>query len=695
MKKTAEITWSLMHPTPLDPDYMRRVVQKSAEYRVDSFEICAACHSLLGGMDGLLLYEDFPHAAAKIDRAAILKNRETLREVLNIAHAAGKPVYYWHREVMVPDGLLTDLPSLLDGNGEFDFFGEAFGTLLRYKIDRTFAEVPELDGLVLTLTEADYSVIHNSNAKDFPPVKVVERIVSIFAEELRKRNRHFVLRSFGSIAQDYEDIISGGAAAAKKFPFEIETKITPYDFDPFLPVNPFLRAVPGTTLGAECDCLGEFLGAGFLPAENVDNIVRYVRNGQAAGVSRYAIRLDRVGNSVFDAYEINLYAYARAVDDPDVTAEDIRREWADRHYPGSARMTFLDLGLDGFSVVKKTHFLDGNVIFHQFPISRDFRIPKAGYAFALFKENIDLHLGQGIWSILSANRTPGRKALLAEKDAAVSLAKAGLARLAALPREPGYEAEYVWRERLWKNACAATEAVRAFCRCVAAYFDDMESHAPEPKRLTLAIAEAEKLFADLAETPLEESAEPGKFVNGMGHDLFRRGKTVRDAYLEPLHILVSLLPQEYAAEFSARDRYAPGTCDCVVCGGLADDWRCGRYMHGSHARLLNGFPVRYAGNRVFPNGFIDLELVCPGEAAEVLFRSDPEAEEKRFSVEIDGVRRDCVFDAEGFCTLDATPREGLVKIRLAKAPGADYPSFRVVAAKQKSRPSARPDFCLG
>ena len=121
-----EITWSLMHPTALDVNYMRRVVEKSKEYNVDSFEICAACHSLYGGMDSFLLYEDFPTAAKNIDKELILKNRETFNEILDLAHSVNKPVYYWHREVMVPNGLLEDVPELIDEDGEFDLLGEAF-----------------------------------------------------------------------------------------------------------------------------------------------------------------------------------------------------------------------------------------------------------------------------------------------------------------------------------------------------------------------------------------------------------------------------------------------------------------------------------------------------------------------------------------------------------------------------------------
>ena len=110
-----EITWSLMHPTPLDADYMARVCAKAAEYgNVDSFEICAECHSPLGGLNGLTTLEKYPKAHAKCDLAAIKKNCADLKQVVNIAHAAGKPVYYWHREVFIMPGVLDDVPSMLD-----------------------------------------------------------------------------------------------------------------------------------------------------------------------------------------------------------------------------------------------------------------------------------------------------------------------------------------------------------------------------------------------------------------------------------------------------------------------------------------------------------------------------------------------------------------------------------------------------
>ena len=139
--KRPEITWSLMHPTPLDPDYVKKLVKKAAEadYTVDSFEICGQCHSPYGGLDGLVDYREFPAAFASWDQSAVADNQCKLNKILDISHAAGKAVYLWHREVMLPPGMLEDMPGLLDGDGEFDLTGKAFADLIRYKLDKTFA----------------------------------------------------------------------------------------------------------------------------------------------------------------------------------------------------------------------------------------------------------------------------------------------------------------------------------------------------------------------------------------------------------------------------------------------------------------------------------------------------------------------------------------------------------------------------
>ena len=130
--KKSEISWSLMHPTPLNVEYIRQLIDKSEVYHVDSFEICGQCHTPYGGLDGLIDYREFPHAHANWDQKKVAETQEVMKEIIRLSHEAGKEVYYFHREVMIPPGLLEDLPGLLDENGEFDLLSETFASLIRY-----------------------------------------------------------------------------------------------------------------------------------------------------------------------------------------------------------------------------------------------------------------------------------------------------------------------------------------------------------------------------------------------------------------------------------------------------------------------------------------------------------------------------------------------------------------------------------
>ena len=76
--KYPEITWSLMHPTPLDPDYVKKLVAKAREYTVDSFEICGQCHTPYGGLDGLINYREYHSAFVNWDQDKVTENQNKL-----------------------------------------------------------------------------------------------------------------------------------------------------------------------------------------------------------------------------------------------------------------------------------------------------------------------------------------------------------------------------------------------------------------------------------------------------------------------------------------------------------------------------------------------------------------------------------------------------------------------------------------
>ena len=686
--RPVEITWSILHPSKLDAANMRAIVAAAQAYRVDSFEVCGEAHTSLGSLDGAIRFRDYPAAAARLDLAARDQNIRALQEIAKLAHASGRPVVYWHREVMVPREIVESVPGLLDETGEFDLLGGAYHDLLRSKIREFFDAVPQMDGLVLTVTESDYSVIHNSNPTRYPPAQVVAQVITTFAAELRRLKKRFVLRSFGSVPQDYEDILAGANAVDTQFAFEVETKITPFDFSPFLPFNRYLQCTGRFTRSAEYDSIGEFLGAGFLPAADPERVIASVRFAQDCGVDRHTIRVDRIGHATFDSPQaINLLAFDRAIREPGVTADEIWRQWAARHWPDCpAEMTaVMRRGID---VVKKCQFIDGHVIFHAFPIDPTWKWLQACGILSVFRPGISLSRHQGMWGILPERTTPTRAALLAEKDEAVRLADESLRALDTLAAQLPAAEERLARAT-WENAVIVTRLIREWCRCVCAYFDDIEGRETQHPNLSRAVTVAKVEFeralpgcTTTAAVTTKTSAETHGHEYG-DHDEVE--DSLARAYVRPLWCLIELLEPQFHGELAERNtwRGQPGVIDSVVCGGLADDHRIIRYMHASHARLERGHPVRFAGNRVFPNGFIECRLEAPAQGScRLVITGDP-TQSDGFHLWINGHDREAVYDAQGHfeTELSPAPPAGALRavvVRILKS-GARYPAIRTIA----------------
>ena len=633
-----EISWSLMHPEKLDSVYMQRIVAESAHHPVDHFEICGGDAV---GLDGLMLYEEYPLAAAAQDMEAVRESRAQLRAIVRLGHEAGKEVFYWHREILCNDGVIATFPDLIGPDGEFDLFGKTYEQLLRYKIGKTFELVPDLDGLVLTLTEARYSVLHHSRPDLYPPEKVVAHIGRIFAEELEARGKRFIMRSFGSIAEDYEAFMAGDALLAKEHRFEVETKITPYDFDPFLPDNPFLVKVPGTTLGAECDATGEFLGCGRLLAEQVEEIVRYVRFARTRGVDRFVIRLDRRGKSVFDIYPITLYAYEQAIRHPKLTADQIRRSYYEERYPSDLCDSLCAMSRDGMEVVRKTEYIDRNPIFHTFPFPPKLHLLKAGGILDVFAPHGSLEKARQQWGILSDRDVPGRARILQEKEEAVALVHRNLRRLDAV-KERLDAKDRKRLEEAWANSRAESESVLELCRVICAYFDEMEARSGEAPSLHAA-------------------------MDGLAAGI--EGLTL----LRPIPELARCFAEEYPLELALHRELDSRSVDYVLPGCTTDQIRTEHYMHGCFYEVRDGRPIVQVGNPVFPNAYLAVTMKGADRPAVLRIRG-----EGRCCVQVNGTELEADLSS-GVAQLPL-PAAGSYEIRVSKQNGSPlFPVLESVA----------------
>ena len=638
-----EITWSLMHPTRLDTVYMQRVIRESEGHHVDNYEICGACNSGCdGSLDGLLLFEEYPEAASRQNIDEVLHNRKSLARIVEMSHGAGKKVYYWHREVLCNDGVLVSFPGLLDQDGEFDLLGEAYERFLRYKIRKAFEAVPDLDGIVLTLTEASFSALHNSRPDKYPPAKVVEKVGGIFAEELESRGKRFILRSFGSIKEDYEAIAEGARALAKSHRFEVETKITPYDFDPFLPDNMFLEKIPGCTMGAECDVLGEFLGCGRMLPEQVDEAVRYVRYARKKKVDRFTLRLDRKGCSVFDVYPVNLYAYEQAITHPGKSARRIRREYYSSMYPDDVADALVQVSRDGMECVRKTEFIDGNLIFHWFPTDPDLKLLKAGGILSAFAPSGDLSRTCRQWAMLSDRKVPGHDAILREKAAAVEIAGRNLSRVQSLAER----LDSADRGRLlsaWKASEGEAVSLLELSKVICAYFEDMQAR-------------------DTGATTLKKAFE------GL------QGRLEGVSMLRPVPEIAARFMEDYPAELSLRRRFDGNCLDCILPGSVTDQVRTEHYMHGCYCSMADGVPVVTVGNPVYPDAYLAMRLKGTEEPVVIEVRGSGTCR-----VSVNGSAEEYVLD--GGVRIQAPACSSGYELSLTRVPGAGFPMVESVSMR--------------
>jgi hypothetical protein len=100
-------------------------------------------------------------------------------------------------------------------------------------------------------------------------------------------------------------------------------------------------------------------------------------------------------------------------------------------------------------------------------------------------------------------------------------------------------------------------------------------------------------------------------------------------------------------------------------------------MHASHARLWQRRPARFAGNRVFPNGYIDVALALPPRGRARLVILGDAGAARRFQLTVDGHTTAREFSAEGEFECDvaaATPESRTINVRIQKL-SATYPAI--------------------
>ena len=301
----------------------------------------------------------------------------------------------------------------------------------------------------------------------------------------------------------------------------------------------------------------------------------------------------------------------RFIHDPEATADEVLTEYAAAHY-GAAASRMAEIEGRELEMVRNINFIDSHLTFHAFPLRPNLKYVKAGCIFGAFHENADLSMSRGSWSMLYWKKAPTHEHILAEKARGLAMAEEGLAAVRSLQSELPSD-EYTRLSRAWENATKVARALQAFTKCIVAYFEEMEAGRDIPERLEAASAEAVSLIESMM-----DDVHPDVTVRRF-YPATEKG-CLDYAYFNGLRFYCRELLAEYRAERAVRRQLLDRNdiVDFVVPGGIYDDGRVLRPMHGAHSELVDGTPVRWVGNTVFPNGTIEVSLRdAPGAHLEI------------------------------------------------------------------------------
>jgi hypothetical protein len=171
----------------------------------------------------------------------------------------------------------------------------------------------------------------------------------------------------------------------------------------------------------------------------------------------------------------------------------------------------------------------------------------------------------------------------------------------------------------------------------------------EEKYAARAVKEIESLMTNVN----DDFTGKGSYFNVVGGNLDR-------VYFVGLRFFCRELVREYGIERAMRRKLEQEKAyDFVIAGGIYDDNRVIRTMHGAYSQTKSDRVVRYAGNPVFPNGTITVRLNAPKDA-KVTVDLDP-----------DGAKA---------CRVDKSWKDGVWTVTVGKK-GVDYPGVLSIACR--------------
>jgi len=343
------------HATAMDLDYLMKVLDAAEAYGFNALQICGDTHGA-GNLDGVTVFERFPKANDVQEMDGVRRRREILRTVCRAAHDRGMEVYYWHHELWFPQRLPEVYPDWFAAAPKNRFTrdlytdrvpriepGAPIWDFMDAKFDEAFAQIPELDGTVMTIQESRVPVY--CLFEDFE--QQVEALVDQYRRleaAHRRAGRKWIIRTFAWREHEYRVVTEAIRRWRPGVP--VESKGVPMDWDLYYPYDPLLGEFEGMTKHVEIAPSCEFYGCTTHP---VGHPWLYTSNLAFAGERGHtgaAVRMDRAGTTMLGGPDEGVLACIGAwLNDPAGTdVGEVYVQWMMERYgvdrPTGRRMVF-------------------------------------------------------------------------------------------------------------------------------------------------------------------------------------------------------------------------------------------------------------------------------------------------------------------------------------------------------------------
>ncbi|MBN2581343.1 MAG: hypothetical protein JXB10_20345 [Pirellulales bacterium] len=392
------------------------------------------------------------------ERKMALQVQTSLRCSAKMTSEAGMEFWYVYQGLMMPDldRLRRIAPELFNRHGEPDMAGDAIYAFIAGQLEELHALAPELDGIEVWIMECANVQIFRLAHQPLSTAEIIERMVATIHKACRKYGWEMTL-DLHTAAGNTQTLQAIFAAAKRRPDVIISGDNVIGDFSLALPFNRHLHEAAKTNrVCVHFDLNGEYWGRNYVPTSALRQYERDLEEARRLGVESVNGRISTAHDvwsphgNILPRYRkeyppftnrslqitctdtlgrLNAHFFCRRARDPSVTREQAAKEFLVEQFGNSAE-SLVPVFLRVEEVDQGIFFMGGNYFAAQSVVRDPWHYPLWGWneymtlpAGTPFPTSEMLAAKRGSaafagWPTPVGHRTPGPRAILAEKAAA-------------------------------------------------------------------------------------------------------------------------------------------------------------------------------------------------------------------------------------------------------------------------------------